>query len=224
MPPHLNSYNGDNNQNTEFTRVRLENTNCTGCGGCSTACPNNVIRPRSEWYEVVHAKDEGKILVAVIAPATRVGIAEAMGMEAGQSAEAQLIKSLRDVGFKYVFDNQWGADATTIEDTKEMLHYKETGKGPCFTSCCPAWVNFVEMRHPELLPQLSNAKSPHGITCSMIKKFWAKENNISLDKLVVVGIMPCTAKKAEAKRPQLMTDGHFDCDISITTKEIVKVF
>lgn len=128
------------------------------------------------------------------------------------------------MGFKYVFDNQWGADACTQEDAEEVLEFKQQGKGACFTSCCPAWVNLVETRYPEMLKHLSTARSPHGITCSAIKKFWVKEANLKLEDICVVGFMPCSAKKMEAQRKQLMTGGVPDCDASVTTRELAKHF
>lgn len=170
------------------------------------------------------AKKAGKKLIAVLAPATRVGISEAMGMAPGTTGEAQLVAGLRKIGFDYVFDNQWGADACTIEDTKEVLHMREHHTGPCYTSCCPAWINLVETRYPELIPKVSTARSPQAMLCSLIKKEWIKDVNMKLDDIFIVGFMPCTAKKYEAARHQLETEGKPDVDVSVTTKEIATVF
>lgn len=219
QPPNVISVKGDNSANTETTRVKLAESACCGCGQCSNACAFGAIHPTSNVQEV---KDSKKIKIAVLAPATRVGVAEAMGMPVGVSGERQLVAALRKLGFQYVFDNQWGADACTIEDTKEVLHMRENKCGPCYTSCCPAWINLVETRYPELIPKVSTARSPHGIVCSCIKKFWAKDNNLPLENILVVGVMPCTAKKWEASRSQLKTEGYPDCDVSITSKEMVQ--
>ncbi|CAL5996121.1 FeFe-hydrogenase_1 [Hexamita inflata] len=219
MPPNVIARNGDNSANTTTTRVALDLTNCCGCGQCTNACSFGAITPTSRVDEIAKAKAAGKKLVAVFAPATRVGISEAMGMAPGTSGEAQLIAALRQIGFDYVFDNLWGADACTIEDTKEVLHMRAHKSGPCYTSCCPAWINLVELRYPELIPKISTARSPNGMICSTIKKHWVKDMNIKAEDVFVVGFMPCTAKKLEAARPQLTTDGKADCDVSVTTKE-----
>ena len=101
---------------------------------------------------------------------------------------------------------------------------REHKSGPCYTSCCPAWINLVETRYPELIPKISTARSPHGMICSLLKKEWIHDVNLKIDDIFIVGFMPCTAKKMEAARPQLTTEGHPDCDISVTTKEIAEYF
>lgn len=153
-----------------------------------------------------------------------MGIGEALGMSPGKSAESQLIVHLRKMGFDYVFDNLWGADGTTTEDAKEILKAKQRGSGTVFTSCCPAWVRLVETRYPELIPQLSTARSPHGIVCSMIRNGWVRDMGFKQTDVVIVGMMPCTAKKFEAERKELTTEGVPDCDISITTRELAEYF
>ena len=135
-----------------------------------------------------------------------------------------MIAALRELGFDYVFDNQWAADACTIEDTKEVLHMREHKTGPCYTSCCPAWINLVEQKYPELIPKISTARSPHGMICSTIRKHWVKDMNLKNEDLFIVGFMPCTAKKSEAARSQLTTENYPDCDVSVTTKEVAKLF
>lgn len=111
-----------------------------------------------------------------------------------------------------------------MEDTLEVLHMREHKKGPCYTSCCPAWINLVETRYPELIPKVSTARSPNGMICSTIKKHWCKEMNFKMENLFVVGFMPCTAKKYESTRKQLQTNGIPDCDVSVTTKEVAQLF
>lgn len=128
------------------------------------------------------------------------------------------------MGFDYIFDNLWGADGTTTEDSKEILKAKESNSGPIFTSCCPAWVKLVETRYPEIIPRLSTARSPHGIVCSAIRNFWVPDMGFKQEDVVVVGFMPCTAKKFEAERTELSTEGVPDCDISITTRELADYF
>ncbi|CAL6006416.1 FeFe-hydrogenase_1 [Hexamita inflata] len=223
-PPYLHSINGNNAQNTETTRVKMDDTNCIGCGQCVTSCTTGAIEPANRTAEIFTAKQAGQILVAVMAPSTRVGMAEGMGMGIGTTAEAQTVAGLKQLGFDYVFDNLWGADVCTMEDAKEVIKARQAGKGTVFTSCCPAWINLVETKYPELIPQISTARSPHGIICSVIKKFWVKDIGKKADDIFVVGVMPCTAKKFEAARPQLVTDNTPDCDISVSTRELVTLF
>ncbi|CAL6006440.1 FeFe-hydrogenase_1 [Hexamita inflata] len=223
-PPYLHSVTGKNHENTETSRVKMMDTNCIGCGQCAVNCSTGAMQPANKCSDIQVAKAQGLTLVAVMAPSTRVGVAEAMGMGIGFSAEAQTVAGLRQLGFHYVFDNLWGADLTTIEDAKEVLKFREAGKGPVFTSCCPAWINLVETKYPEVIPNVSTARSPTGMTCAVIKKFWAKQINKRPEDIFVVGVMPCTAKKFEAIRPQLMTENVKDCDLSITTREVVELF
>ncbi|KAH0575659.1 FeFe-hydrogenase 1 [Spironucleus salmonicida] len=224
QPPQVISKSGDSSGNTDTTRIKLDSSNCIGCGQCITVCGFGSIYPTSRVSEIWEAKQAGKKLIAVLAPATRVGLSESMGQEPGTTCEAQLIKSLRDIGFDYIFDNLWGADATTIEDAKEAIYAKEKGIGPVFTSCCPAWINVVENKYPSLIPKISTSRSPHGIICSTIKKHWVKEIGLNAEDICVVGFMPCTAKKDEALRQELMTNGVADCDISVTTREMADIF
>lgn len=107
---------------------------------------------------------------------------------------------LRQIGFHYVFDNLWGADCCTIEDAKEVMKAREIGKTPIFSSCCPAWINLVETRYPEVIPNVSTARSPTGMIASIIKKFWSKDIGKQPEDIFVAGVMPCTAKKFEAVR------------------------
>ncbi|KAH0570379.1 FeFe-hydrogenase 4 [Spironucleus salmonicida] len=220
IPPYIQTYTLNRELNDESHRVRLDTTDCVGCGNCVSACPTNALQPRNQISEVEQAMKSNKILIAVLAPATRVGLAEAFGMGVGATCERQLVKTLKDVGFKYVFDNLYGADITTREDAAEVLKAKQEKKGPIFTSCCPAWVNLCERKYPQLLSRLSTAKSPHGSMCALIKKQFAAQIGKKAKDLCVVGMMPCTAKKDEAARKELTTDGVPDCDISITSREI----
>ncbi|KAH0572912.1 FeFe-hydrogenase 5 [Spironucleus salmonicida] len=216
--PFVNAY-GSVAEGTE--RNALAGTDCTGCGACVRACPVEALMPAFNIRPVLEQiSEKKKVTIAVIAPSTRVGLAEGMGMGVGVTAERQMVYELKQMGFDYVFDNMWGADATTTEDAKEILKAKAAGK-TAFTSCCPAWVKLVETTYPELLPNISSARSPHGIICSVIKKYFAKDIGKKADELYVVGVMPCTAKKNEAARKELTTDGSPDCDISITTRELM---
>ncbi|KAH0575796.1 FeFe-hydrogenase 6 [Spironucleus salmonicida] len=220
IPPYIQTYALNRELNDETHRIRLDTTDCVGCGNCVSACPTNAFQPRNQVQEVLEALQSNKVKVAVLAPATRVGLAEAFGMGVGATCERQLVKALRGVGFQYVFDNLYGADITTREDAAEVLKAKSEKKGPVFTSCCPAWVNLCERKYPQLLGRLSTAKSPHGSICTLIKRQFAASIGKKAKDLCVVGCMPCTAKKDEAARKELTTDGVPDCDISITSREI----
>lgn len=221
IPPHLVA-NRENvtQQNTDTTRVLIEETSCVGCGQCSAACNLGAIKPVSHLERVLEAKAAGKKLVAMIAPATRVGIAEAMGLPIGSQALAQLVHCLRKVGFDYVFDINAAADKTTMDDLAEVVEMKEAGKGPAITSCCPGWLEFLEKEFPDLIPQTSTARSPIACLSALIKHPWAKEVGLNPEDIYTVGIMPCIAKKVESQRANL----HQDYDAAMTTNEIAAYF
>ena len=207
-------------ENTDTTRVLISESTCIGCGQCSTVCNFGAITVNNHLDRVLEAKKAGKKLVALIAPATRIGITEAMGMPIGTSAMAQLVVSLRQVGFDDVFAINAVADKTTMDDMAEIVEMKKEGKGPAFTSCCPGWIELLEKEYPDLIPRVSTARSPVACHGALVKKVWAKEAGIPEEQVYVVGIMPCVAKKVESARPQL----HADYDASLTTNEIAAYF
>ncbi|KAL7716726.1 4Fe-4S ferredoxin-type domain-containing protein [Entamoeba marina] len=207
-------------ENTDTTRVLIDESDCVGCGQCSGICNFGAIKPISHIERVFAAKAEGKKIIAMIAPATRVGIAEAMGLPIGSQAMAQLVSCLRKVGFDYVFDINSAADKTTMDDLAEVVALKKEGKGPAITSCCPGWLEFLEKQYPDLIPQTSTARSPISCLASLIKNVWAKDVGINKDEIYTVGIMPCIAKKVESQRENL----HADYDAALTTNEISAYF
>jgi len=193
----------------------LSETNCIECGQCTTVCPTGTLFERQEWRDVLAELEGGrKIVVAQTAPATRVAIGETMGMAAGSVATGQMVAALKAVGFHHVFDTNFGADLTIIEEANELvgrlLHAWvgaecENAALPMFTSCCPAWVNYVEKERPDLIPHLSSCKSPQMMVGAVTKNVWAKRMGIDPADVTMVSIMPCIAKKGEAARPEMLT-------------------
>jgi NADH-quinone oxidoreductase subunit G len=195
---------------------------CVNCGQCVKACPTGALTIKSDVSHVWDAiYDESKTVVAQIAPAVRVALGEFFGEKPGELNIGKIISALRRMGFDRVYDTCFGADFTVVEEGKEFLSRLEQGKNiPLFTSCCPAWVKFAEQYYPDLLDNLSTCKSPQQMFGSLCKDALAKELGISRDKLVVISIMPCTAKKFEAGREEFSVDGSPDVDFVITTKEL----
>ena len=198
---------------------------CINCGQCAAVCPTGALTPRSETEEVWKAlNDPTKTVVAQIAPAVRVAIGELFGMPTGESTRGQMVAALKRLGFDRVYDTSFSADLTVIEEANEFLGRKtKGGKLPLFTSCCPGWVKFAEQYFPELLPNLSTCKSPQQMLGALCKELLPAELNVKKENLVVVSIMPCTAKKFEAKRPEFAKDGIAEVDHVLTTQELARM-
>ncbi len=197
-------------------------TSCTYCGQCVAVCPTAALTEVNHVPKVWEAlRDPERYVVVQTAPAIRVAIGELFGMEPGTIVTGKLAAALRRLGFNQVFDTDFGADVTIIEEAKEFIHRIENGgKLPMLTSCCPAWVSFIEHQFPDLVDVPSTCKSPHIMTGTIIKTYFAEKNNIDPSKITVVSIMPCVAKKAEAARTELSIDEHDNVDIVITTREL----
>ena len=204
----------------------LAEVDCVDCGQCSRVCPTAAILPRSEIKEVWNAiSDPNKIVIAHFAPAVRVAIGEEFGMPVGSIVPGQLATGLRMLGFDKIYDTSFAADLTIIEEGTEFIKRKtESGVLPLFTSCCPAWVKYVEQYYPEMLNNLSTCRSPQAMFGSILKKYLPNELNCNPKQIVVVSIMPCTAKKVEARRPEFETDGMRDNDYVLTTQELAIMF
>ena len=174
---------------------------CLGCGQCILNCPTGAIIPKycyKEVKEIINTNE--KVVVALISPAVRVSLGENFGFEPGDNVENKIVTGLKKVGFDYVFDTAFGADLTILEEVAEFAaRLSNKGPIPQFTSCCPAWVKYAEVYHPELLDNLSTCKSPIGMQCAIIKEYFSKEKNIDSSKIVTVAITPCTSKKMEAR-------------------------
>ena len=201
----------------------LLDSGCTACGQCSTVCPVAAIYEREEIDVVWEAiNDPAKHVVVQTAPAVRVSIGEEFGMEPGSIVTGKLTAALRRLGFDKVFDTDFTADLTIIEEGHELIRrIKSGGVLPMLTSCSPGWINFIEQYYPELLPHVSTCKSPQQMFGALAKSYYAQRAGINLENIFVVSIMPCTAKKYEAKRPEMSIDGkHPDVDAVLTTREL----
>ena len=205
----------------------LSETNCIQCGQCSLACPKAAIREKShiELVEkVLKNPDSNLVPVCQTAPAVRINLSDALGLPAGTINTGKMVTALKMLGFKYVFDTNYGADLTIVEEAMEFVTRLTKGSGalPMFTSCCPAWVNYVEKSAPELIPNLSSCRSPLGMLSSVIQEIFAKRNGLT-GKLLNVAIMPCTAKKDEIVRSQFEHEGKHETDLVLTTRELAKM-
>lgn len=205
-----------------FANIPMVETSCTYCGQCVQVCPTAALTEMYHTDKVWEAiNDPDKYVVVQTAPAIRVALGELFGMEPGTIVTGKMATALRRMGFDAVFDTDFGADLTVLEEASEFIYRLENNKTlPILTSCCPAWVKFIEHQFPELLEVPSTCKSPHIMFGTIIKTYYAEKNNLDPDNIVVVSIMPCIAKKAEAARPELTKDEHNNVDIVLTTREL----
>ncbi|GAB6088005.1 NADH-dependent [FeFe] hydrogenase, group A6 [Alkaliphilus crotonatoxidans] len=197
-------------------------TSCTYCGACVAVCPTAALTEANHIAKVWEAlNDPEKYVVVQTAPAIRVALGELFGMEPGTIVTGKMVASLRRLGFHQVFDTDFGADVTIVEEAKELLHRLEHGgRLPMLTSCCPAWVSFIEHQFPDLVDVPSTCKSPHIMLGTIVKTYFAEKMGIDPKKIVMVSVMPCIAKKAEAARTELAIDDYNNVDIVITTREL----
>jgi len=200
-------------------------TMCTFCGQCVAVCPTAALTEISNVRQVWDAiNDPEKFVVVQTAPAVRVALGEEFGMEPGTIVTGKMAAALRRMGFDRIFDTDFAADLTIIEEASELIHrVKHGGRLPILTSCCPAWVKFFEHQFPDLLDIPSTCKSPHEMFGAIVKTYYAEKFNIDPKKMVVVSVMPCLAKKYEAARPELGSDGMQNVDYVISTREAAKM-
>jgi len=205
----------------------LESSECVKCGQCSAYCPVAAIYECDDSEPLWKALyDPELILVAQEAPAVRVALGEEFGYKPGTNVAGKMYTALRELGFKYVFDTNFGADLTIMEEASEFVHvFKEhPEKFPLITTCCPSWVDYLEKFHSDLIPQFSSSKSPHQMVGSMVKTYWAEKMKLDPKKIFLVSVMPCTAKKYEIERMEDMyASGHKDVDLTITTRELARM-
>ncbi|HNW49036.1 MAG: NADH-dependent [FeFe] hydrogenase, group A6 [Bacteroidales bacterium] len=218
----------------------LGNVACTNCGQCALVCPTAAIVERDESKDIMaDIYDDNKIVIVQTAPAIRVGIGEAMGMGEGELVTGKMVAALRKLGFSKVFDTDFAADLTIMEEGFELIsRIKNKGTLPMITSCSPGWIKFIEHFFPKSLSHLSTCKSPQQMFGAVAKTYYAEKLNVDPRKIVVVSIMPCTAKKFECKRPEMKSafhywkeklnlpekDSFFDVDYVLTTRELARMF
>ncbi|HEY3424063.1 MAG TPA: NADH-dependent [FeFe] hydrogenase, group A6 [Negativicutes bacterium] len=209
---------------TAFDKPLDEGT-CIFCGQCVAVCPVGALYEKDDTAKVWAALENPEMHVVVqTAPAIRVALGEDFGMAAGSITTGKMVASLRRLGFDKVFDTNFSADVTILEEGNELLErLKNGGALPLITSCSPGWVNFVEKFYPELLPNVSSCKSPQQMFGALAKTYYAEKAGISPDKIFVVSIMPCTAKKYECARPEMNSSGYQDVDVVLTTRELARM-
>ena len=214
-------------------RAPIGKTDCVACGQCITHCPTGALRERDDTETVFDAlADPDKIVVVQIAPAVRSAWGEELGIPREEATVERLACVLRRVGFEYVFDTDFSADLTIMEEGSELLERlgaaakgEDDSRGwPMFTSCCPGWVRFVKARYPEFVDSLSTSKSPQQMFGAIAKTYYAKVLGVEPERLFVVSVMPCTAKKAECALPSMVGEGGApDVDVALTVREMVRM-
>jgi len=205
--------------------LELADVACTFCGQCVVVCPVGALSEKEYIEEVWQAlADPDKFVVVQTAPAIRAAIGEEFGFEPGTCCTGKLAAALRRMGFDRVFDTQFGADLTIVEEANELLErIKNGGALPMMTSCCPGWIKFIEHFYPDLLQHPSTCKSPHQMLGAIAKTYYAEKIKIPPEKMYVVSVMPCTAKKFEAEREEMRSSGYKDVDAVITTRELARM-
>lgn len=223
------SYKGEHAKITTFFEKAMNDVVCTNCGQCINHCPTGALVEKNYIEEVWSAiSDKSKYVVVQTAPAVRVGLGEELGFEPGARVTGKMVAALKRLGFDSVMDTDFTADLTIMEEGTELLTRLKGAlldknpdiKLPLATSCSPGWIKFIEHMYPSLLDHLSSCKSPQQMFGALVKTYYAKARNIDPEKIVSVSIMPCTAKKFEAARPEMHDSGYRDVDYVLTTREL----
>lgn len=197
---------------------------CIQCGQCTLVCPAGALMEHSEIEKLDKAFEEGKYVICQTAPAVRAALAEEFGDPIGTDATGKMVAALHRLGFYKVFDTNFAADLTIVEEANELVNRIVSHRpAPMITSCSPGWINYMEYYYPELIEHLSSCKSPHEMMGAIIKSYYAKKHNIDPTKICVVSIMPCIAKKGEKEREANSVDGLKDVDIALTTRECAEL-
>jgi len=194
---------------------------CLLCGQCVSVCPTGALMEKSEITKIDEAMAAGKHVIVQTAPAVRASLGEEFGMKVGTPVTGKMVAALKRLGFDKVYDTNFGADLTIMEEANELLaRIKNGGTLPMITSCSPGWVNYAEYYYGDCVDHLSSCKSPHEMEGAILKSYYAEKNGIDPKDIFVVSIMPCTAKKYEKERPALTTNGLKDVDVVLTTREL----
>lgn len=204
---------------------KLAETDCVGCGQCASVCPTAAISIRTNVTQIWNAiEDKNVRVVAQVAPAVRLAVGDHFGIPKGENSFGRLVEALRIMGFDAVYDTNFAADLTVLEESKEFVERLEKNeKLPLFTSCCPGWVKYCENKYPEFAENISTCRSPQGMLSAVVKEYFSEKDKEEGKRTVVVSIMPCTAKKGEILRPDNFTDGRQDTDYVLTTVEIIRM-
>jgi NADH-quinone oxidoreductase subunit G len=216
---------GSNVQVVPAFNKKMSEVECVNCGQCAAICPTGALVVKSETAKAWKAiNDPEKMVVVQVAPAVRVALGEEFGLPAGEIVTGKMVAAIRRLGFDKVFDTCITADLTIMEEATELVdRIKNGGTLPLFTSCCPAWVKYAELYEPDMLNNLSTCRSPQQMFGSVVKRYWAKEMGKDPSQVYVVSIMPCTAKKFEAARPEFATANAPDVDLVLTTQELAQM-
>lgn len=204
----------------------LNNVNCTFCGQCIEACPVGALKEKDEtktvWRKI---RDKETFTVVQTAPAVRAALGEEFGMPIGTNVTGKMVTALKRLGFDKVFDTNTGADLTIVEEANELIERLNDKEAvlPMITSCSPGWIRYIEMNHPELLAHLSSCKSPHEMFGAILKTYYAQKLGVEPNKMHVVSVMPCIAKKFEKTREEMKNDGLYNVDSVITTRELARM-
>ncbi|MBQ6907050.1 MAG: (2Fe-2S)-binding protein, partial [Clostridia bacterium] len=202
----------------------MANSPCILCGQCVSVCPTGALMEKSEISKIDDAMKAGKFVVVQVAPAVRAALGEEFGIKVGTAVTGKMVSALRRLGFDKIYDTNFGADLTIMEEGTELIgRIKNGGVLPMITSCSPGWINYAEYNYSDLLPHLSSCKSPHQMLGAIIKSYYAEKNNLDPENIFTVSVMPCTAKKFEKEREQNKVNGIPDVDAVLTTRELAKL-